>query len=70
MTWTLGLSYDDYEELKTEIKDVDRKLGIQWALTDSLRLRFAAFRRVKPTLVAGQTIAPTDIAGFNQFFEF
>ena len=32
-------------------------------------MRFAAFRTVKPPLIADRTIQPTQVAGFNQFFD-
>jgi opacity protein-like surface antigen len=84
VTWTLGASYDDYEQKEldnndlqdlgfdVEDHDVDKfnpKFGVQWDITDRLRLRGAAFRTVKPALVANRTLEPTQIAGFNQFFD-
>ncbi|VAW84366.1 FIG00860065: hypothetical protein [hydrothermal vent metagenome] len=68
--WTVGLGYDDYE-----IVDQDRqnrfnpKLGVQWQFNDTVRLRAAGFKTLKRALVANQTIEPTQIAGFNQFFD-
>jgi hypothetical protein len=38
-------------------------------VTDKLRLRGAAFQVVKPIIVANRTIEPTQVAGFNQFFD-
>ncbi|MGC1954232.1 MAG: TonB-dependent receptor, partial [Gammaproteobacteria bacterium] len=69
-TWTVGLSYDRYEERQHKLVDqVSPKLGLQWQLTENLRLRAAALRTAKPALVADQTIEPTQVAGFNQFFD-
>jgi hypothetical protein len=34
-----------------------------------VQLRFAAFKTVKPPLIADRTIQPTQVAGFNQFFD-
>jgi outer membrane receptor protein involved in Fe transport len=45
------------------------KLGVQWNITDDLHLRAAVFRTVKPALVNNRTLEPTQIAGFNQFFD-
>ena len=41
---------------------------MQWDITDHVRVRSAFFRTVKPALVANQTIQPTQVAGFNQFY--
>ena len=67
--WTLGLSVDDYEEDPLEVSKVNPKFGVQWNVTNDFTLRGAAFRTVKPALVANRTIEPTQIAGFNQFFD-
>jgi len=69
VTWTVGLSVDDYEDGPVEVSKVNPKLGVQWDVTDNLRLRAAVFRTIKPALVANRTIEPTQIAGFNQFFD-
>jgi hypothetical protein len=42
---------------------------LQCYVTDWLLLRLAAFRSIKPALLAHQTIQPTQVAGFNQFFD-
>jgi len=69
--WTLGLSYDSIDD---ELLDIDErqfnpKLGLQWAITDRLSLRGAALRTLKRLLIANQTIEPTQVAGFTQFFD-
>lgn len=69
VTWTVGLSVDDYEEDPLEVSKVNPKFGVQWNVTEDFALRGAAFRTVKPALVANRTIEPTQIAGFNQFFD-
>lgn len=69
VTWTLGLSYDRYEQDVIETEKVNPKLGVQWAVTDDLALRAAAFQVVKPGLSTNRTIEPTQVAGFNQFFD-
>ncbi len=69
-TWTIGLGYDRYEERQSKLVDqLSPKLGVQWQPTENLRLRAAAIRTAKPALVANQTIEPTQVAGFNQFFD-
>lgn len=69
VTWTVGLSVDDYEEGDLKVGKVNPKLGVQWQLTDDVLLRAALFRTVKPALVSNRTIEPTQVAGFNQFFD-
>ncbi len=69
VTWTVGASYDDYEEGPLKVEKVNPKFGVQWKITDDLVVRGAAFRTVKPALVANRSIEPTQIAGFNQLFD-
>lgn len=69
VTWTLGLSYDDFEQDPIKLDKLNPKLGVQWNVTDSVRLRAAAFQTVKPALVNNRTIEPTQVAGFNQLFD-
>ena len=60
VTWTLGLSYDDFEQADLKLKKINPKAGVQWDITEGLRLRLAAFRTIKPALVANRTIQPTE----------
>ncbi|WP_244071419.1 TonB-dependent receptor domain-containing protein [Nitrosomonas sp. PY1] len=70
---TLGLSYDVFTNVVgPDSKNTDKinpKFGLQWNITDNLRLRLAWFEANKTHLVAQQTLEPTQIAGFNQFFD-
>jgi outer membrane receptor protein involved in Fe transport len=63
------LSIDDFEDSVTDRTQVNPKLGITWDLTQRTTLRGAAFRTLKRTLISSQTIEPTQVAGFNQFFD-
>ena len=69
MTWTLGLGYDAYSDDGDDLDLLTPKLGVQWNVTDALRLRAAVARFLRPALVAEQTLQPTQIAGFNQFYD-
>lgn len=70
VTWTLGLGYDAYSGGDGENLDLlTPKLGVRWNVTDALRLRAAVARFLRPALVAEQTLQPTQIAGFNQFYD-
>ena len=69
MVWTVGVSYDDFDEVKTRVKDLNPKVGLRWSLTEDLQLRIAGYSTLKPPLATSQTLQPTEIAGFNQFFD-
>ena len=66
---TIGLSYDDYEEGILDDTNFNPKFGALWQASNNLRLRAAAFKVVKPLLVNNRTLEPTQVAGFNQFFD-
>ncbi len=69
ITGTLGLSYDAFELQNFSLDQLNSKLGLRWSITDQLVLRAALFEVVKRDLLVNQTIEPTQIAGFNQFFD-
>jgi tetratricopeptide (TPR) repeat protein len=45
------------------------KVGITWNPFADTTVRGAAFRTLKRTLITNQTLEPTQVAGFNQFFD-
>ncbi|MDH3689600.1 MAG: FecR domain-containing protein [Gammaproteobacteria bacterium] len=67
--WTIGASYDDFQQGILEETSFNPKFGVQWGVNDKIRLRAAAFKVVKPLIVNNRTIEPTQVAGFNQFFD-
>jgi TonB dependent receptor len=67
LTW--GFSYDDFSQGDFELDGAQPKFGVRWEIVDGLALRAAALETVKRALVVDQTIEPTQIAGFNQFFD-
>jgi len=67
--WTLGVSHDDLDDVEIQVRKTNPKFGVQWNLTDNLRLRAAVFRMVTPLLVTNRTLSPTQVAGFNQLFD-
>ena len=69
LTWTLGLSAGSYKQESFKRDQVNPKLGLTWELNPATVLRFAAFRTLKRPLIANQTIEPTQVAGFNQFYD-
>jgi len=70
LVWSFGLSYDALDERDTDVVGaVNPKLGLQWDLTQSIRLRAAFVETGKQSLLGNQSIEPTEVAGFNQFFD-
>jgi outer membrane receptor protein involved in Fe transport len=68
---TVGGSFD---RLSGDIPggDIDQfnpKVGLTWNPIPSTTIRAAAFRILKRTLVTDQTLEPTQVSGFNQFFD-
>jgi hypothetical protein len=72
LTVTLGGSYDDFAADGDGISDEEQfnpKLGVIWNPFANTTLRAAVFRTLTRTLISNQTIEPTQVAGFNQFFD-
>jgi tetratricopeptide (TPR) repeat protein len=71
VTFTLGLSYDhaDSEFLNETKNQFNPKFGVVWNPFPDTTVRGAAFRVLKRTLITQQTLEPTQVAGFNQFFD-
>uniref|UniRef100_UPI0005EBBE67 hypothetical protein n=1 Tax=Methyloterricola oryzae TaxID=1495050 RepID=UPI0005EBBE67 len=71
VSWTFGASADFMDDsLDNETRrSFNPKGGILWNITPDTTLRAAAFRTQKRFLFAGQTLEPTQLAGFNQFYD-
>lgn len=69
VTWTIGGSVDNFKQRDLDLTEFNPKLGVQWDITKDFRLRGAAFKVVKPVLATNATLEPTQIAGFNQWFD-
>ncbi|MEE4113326.1 MAG: TonB-dependent receptor, partial [Desulfobacteraceae bacterium] len=67
--WTLGASMDFFDSSATDRDQLNPKIGVTWSLTPATTLRAAAFRTFKRNLIANQTLEPTQVAGFNQFYD-
>ena len=67
----LGASYDtiDRGPAVGALNQLNPKLGLIWNLAPSTTVRAAAFRVLKRTLITNQTLEPTEVAGFNQFYD-
>jgi tetratricopeptide (TPR) repeat protein len=68
-TGTVGASYDDYEDEPVDNTSFNPKLGVRWDINNANQFRAAVFKVLKPSLVNNRTIEPTQVAGFNQFFD-
>ena len=74
-TWTLGASADFYRDTTDISNAADRnqfnpKFGLTWAPRAGTTVRGAVFRVLRRTLpFTSQTIEPTQVAGFNQFYD-
>ncbi|MDD5319106.1 MAG: FecR domain-containing protein [Methylococcales bacterium] len=69
LTTVLGLSFDSYDDDLIARQQLNPKFGVIWNPVKNLTLRSAAFRTLNRPLAANQTIEPTQIAGFNQFYD-
>lgn len=77
LTINLGLSLDIFDkkgiaangDASYNTNQLNPKFGITWLPTKDTTLRFAAFRALKRSLIGNQTLEPTQIAGFNQFYD-
>ncbi len=72
LTLTIGGSGDFFDSDDSDSPDENQfnpKFGITWKPLSGTTVRGAAFRTLKRTLITDQTLEPTQVAGFNQFFD-
>lgn len=69
MVLSVGVSYDNFQLGSKEKSQFNPKLGLIWNPVPDTTLRFAAFRTLKRALLSDQTLEPTQVAGFAQFFD-
>jgi opacity protein-like surface antigen len=68
VTVTTGLGGDRFRGGIVDRDDVNPKFGVTWNPIPATTVRVAAFRTLNRTLTASQTLEPTQVAGFNQFY--
>jgi hypothetical protein len=71
VTFTLGASGDFFktDDANSESRhQFNPKFGVTWNIAPNTILRVAVFRVLKRTLITNQTLEPTEVAGFNQFY--
>jgi hypothetical protein len=69
VTFTFGASADLFDRTDMDQHQVNPKFGVTWNPLPKTTLRAAVFRTLKRPLMTNQTIEPTQVAGFNQFFD-
>lgn len=69
VTFTIGASTDFFQGGNVDKNQFNPKFGITWTPLPGTILRSAVFRVFKRTLITNQTLEPTQVAGFNQFFD-
>lgn len=65
----LGFSYDNLTSDVGDQTTFNPKLGLIWRVADPITLRAAGFRVLKRRFASDQGLEPTQVAGFNQFFD-
>ncbi len=68
VTLTLGASGDLFRGI-VDRNQVNPKVGLFWRPTPRTTFRAAAARTLQKNLIEDQTVEPTAVAGFNQFFD-
>jgi hypothetical protein len=66
---TVGGSADFFRGDLVDRNQFNPKLGLMWNILPSTTIRTAIFRTLKRMLATNQTLEPTQVAGFNQFFD-
>ena len=72
LTLTAGLSGDFVDGSSLTVgkqNQTNPKVGLVWRPAAGTTVRAAAFRTFKRTLITDQTLEPTQVAGFNQFYD-
>jgi tetratricopeptide (TPR) repeat protein len=65
----LGASIDDLDSINLRRDQANPKVGILLYPWEGSTVRAAWFKSVKRQIIANQTLEPTSVAGFNQFFD-
>jgi tetratricopeptide (TPR) repeat protein len=68
-TWTIGGSADFSEGGLKDRDQFNPKFGVTWNPVPATTIRGAVFRTLLRDLPSQQTVEPTQVAGFNQFFD-
>jgi tetratricopeptide (TPR) repeat protein len=66
---TMGVAYDKLSSSDYDVSSLNPKLGLRWSSGSGTTLRMAYIEGVGRPRNSEQTIEPTQVAGFNQFFD-
>ena len=66
---TIGFSTEHFDNDNFSLTEVNPKAGIRIELLEGIEFRAAYARTLKRPQILDQTLEPTTIAGFNQFFD-
>jgi tetratricopeptide (TPR) repeat protein len=72
LTLSVGGSYDSVQgsfPVSDNTNQFNPKVGVTWNPYPGTTVRAAATRVLKRTLISQQTLEPTQVAGFNQFYD-
>ncbi len=69
LVFTIGASGDFLRGAVVDRNQFNPKFGITWNPWPSTAFRGAVFRTLKRALITNQTVEPTQVAGFNQFYD-
>lgn len=65
----LGLAVDKLDNPRRNGTEFNPKVGLSWQAGPQTRIRAAALRTVALPVAAKRTLEPSQVAGFNQFFD-
>lgn len=65
----IGLSHDRFDEADVHLSRTNPRLGLLWELSPDTTLRAATVRTIKRTFIANQTLQPSQVSGFNAYFD-
>lgn len=69
LTVTAGASYDAFDDGLVDTDQFNPKFGLTWTPFSKTTLRAAVLRLLTRTLISDQTLEPSQVAGFNQFYD-
>ncbi|MBW1636495.1 MAG: TonB-dependent receptor [Deltaproteobacteria bacterium] len=67
---TVGANYSTFDNGRLEHDNkISPKFGLQWSPLESTSLRFSWIQGMTRNMISEQTIEPTQVSGFNQFYD-
>ena len=66
---TIGCSADFQDSMVDDKEQFNPKFGLTWQPAEATTVRAAAFRTLQRGMIYAQTVEPTQVAGFNQFYD-